>query len=108
MMKRPAELERTWREPLSESFDTVQGEGGLFALDLEYYADRKRKQARCYRLLWTNRLAAETRSGRLKCHEGGVLRTGPLSETMSAVAEVLRALRQIRERHHSPTKRAAA
>ena len=50
MMKQRAEPEKPWRELLRESFDFVQAEGGLFALDLEYYTDRKRKRARCYRL----------------------------------------------------------
>ena len=108
MTKRPPEPEKPWRELLRESFDFVQAEGGLFALDLEYYTDRKRKRARCYRLLWTNRLDAETKAGRLVRHEGGVLRTGPISETMSAVAEALTELRQIRERQPVATKRAAA
>ena len=108
MTKQGAEPEKPWREVLRESFDFVQAEGGLFAVDLEYYTDRKRKGALCYRLVWTNRLAAETKAGRLMHHERGVLRTGPLSETMSAVAEALTALRQIRERHHRPSKRAAA
>jgi hypothetical protein len=45
MTKRPAEPEKPWRELLSESFDFVQAEGGLFELDLEYYTDRKRKRA---------------------------------------------------------------
>ena len=103
-----ADPEKPWRELLRESFDFVQAEGGLFALDLEYYCDRKRKPARYYRLLWTNRLAAETKAGRLVRNEGGMLRAGPLSETMSAVAEALAALRQIRERQRSPLKRAAA
>jgi hypothetical protein len=100
--------EKPWRELLRESFDCVQAEGGLFALDLECYTDRRRKRVRCYRLLWTNRLAAETRAGRLLRHEGGVLRTGPMSETKSAVAEVLAALRQVREQQRRPLKRAAA
>ena len=67
-----ADPEKPWRELLRESFDFVQAEGGLFALDLEYYTDRKRKRVRCYRLLWTNRLAAETKAGRLVRNEGGV------------------------------------
>jgi hypothetical protein len=108
MTKRGGELEKPWRELLRESFDFVQTEGGLFALDLEYYIDRERKRARCYRLLWTNRLAAETKARRLVRNEGGVLRTGPVSETMSAVAEALTELRQIRERRHRPMKRTAA
>jgi hypothetical protein len=108
MRKQRAEPEKPWRELLRESFDFVQAEGGLFALDLEHYTDRKRKRVRCYRLLWTNRLAAETKAGRLLRHEGGVLRTGPMSETMSAVAEALTALRQIRERQRRHLKRAAA
>ena len=105
---RPPHPENPWRELLCECFDRVHAKGGLFALDLEYYTDRKRKQARSYRLLWTNRLAAETKAGRLVQHECGVLRTGPLSETMGAVAEALTALHQIRERHHLSVKRAAA
>jgi hypothetical protein len=108
MTKRGAKLEKSWRELLRESFDFVNDEGGLFALDLEYYTDRKIKRVRCYRLLWTNRLAAETKAGRLLRHEGGVLRTGPISETMSAVAEVLAALRQLREQQRRPLERAAA
>jgi hypothetical protein len=108
MKEQRAHSEKPWRELLGESFDFVQAEAGLFALDLEYYADRKRKRVRCYRLLWTNRLAAETKSGRLLRHEGGVLRTGPVSETMSAVAEVLAELRQIREQQRNSMKRAAA
>jgi hypothetical protein len=103
-----ADPEKPWCEVLRASFDFVQAEGGLFALDLEYYTDRNRKRARCYRLLWTNRLAAETKSGRLVRHEGGVLRTGPVSETMSAVAEALMALRKICERQRPPLKRTAA
>jgi len=43
MTKRRAELEKPWRELLRESFDFVQAERGLFALDLDYYTDRKRK-----------------------------------------------------------------
>ena len=108
MTKRPTELEKAWRERLRDSLDFVQAEGGLFALDLEYCTDRKRKRARCYRLLWTNRLAAETKAGRLVRHEGGVLRTGPASETMSAVVEALTELHQIRERQSRPLKRDAA
>jgi hypothetical protein len=108
MKKQQVDSEKPWREMLRESFDFVQAEGGLFALDLEYYTDRKRKRVRCYRLLWTNRLAAETRAGRLLRHEGEVLRTGPMSETMSAVAEVLAELRQIREQQRNSMKRAAA
>jgi hypothetical protein len=99
---------KPWRELLREAFDFVQAEGGLFALDLEYHMDRKRKRLLCYRLLWSNRLAAETKAGRLLRHEGGVLRTGPISETMSAVAEVLAELRQIREQQRNSMKRAAA
>jgi hypothetical protein len=108
MKKKPADPERPWRELLLESFDFVQAKGGLFALDLEYYTDRKRKRARCYRLLWTNRLAAETNSGRLVRNEGGVLRTGPLLETMSAVEEAVKELCQMRELQRRPPKRAAA
>ena len=108
MTKRRAEPEKPWLELLRESFGFVQAKGGLFALDLEYYTDRKRKRVHCYPLVWTNRLAAETKAGCLVHHERGVLRTGPLSETMSAVAEALTALRQIRERHHRPSRRAAA
>jgi hypothetical protein len=103
-----ADPEKPWRELLCEAFDFVQAEGGLFALDLEYCTDRKRRRVRCYRLLWTNRLAAETKAGRLLRHEGGVLRTGPISETMSAVAEVLAELRQIREQQRDSMRRAAA
>jgi hypothetical protein len=69
---------------------------------------QKRNRVRCYRLLWTNRLAAETKAGRLVQHERGVLRTGPQPETMSAVAEALTALCQIRERQRRSPKRAAA
>ena len=108
MKSERADPEKPWRELLRESFDFVQAEGGLFALDLEYYTDRKRRRVRCYRLLWTNRLGAETKAGRLVRNEGGVLRTGPMSETMSAVAEVLAALRQVREEQRRPLKRAAA
>lgn len=108
MTKRGAELEKPWRELLRESFDFVQAEGGLYALDLEYYTDRKRKRARCYRLLWTNRLDAETKEGRLVRNEGGALLIGPISETMSAVAEALAELRQIREGQWRQLKRAAA
>lgn len=108
MTKRDSKLEKPWRELLRESIDFVQAEGGLFALDLEYYIDRKRKFASCYRLLWTNRLAAETKAGRLLHHESGILRAGPMSETMSAVAEVLIALRQMRELQTRRPKRAAA
>ena len=108
MKKQRADSERPWRELLRESFDFVQAEGGLFALDLEYYTERKRKGVRFYLLLWSNRLAAETKSGRLLRQEGGVLRTGPMSETMSAVAEALAALRQVREQQRRPLKRAAA
>jgi hypothetical protein len=107
MKKQRADPEKPWCEVLRESFDFVQAEVGLFALDLEYYSDRKRRRSRCYRLLWTNRLAAETKAGRVVRHEGGVLRIGPVSETMSAVAEALAELRQIRE-HSRPMKRAAA
>jgi hypothetical protein len=102
------EPEKPWRELLTESFGSVEAIGGLFALDLEYYTNRKRKPERFYRLLWSNRLAAETKSGRLLRQEGGVLRTGPMSETMSAVAEALAALCQVREQQRRPLKRAAA
>ena len=108
MKNQPADSEKPWRELLRESFDFVHAEGGLFALDLEYYTERKGKGVRWYRLLWTNRLAAETKAGRLVRNEGGVLRTGPISETMSAVAEVLAALSQVREQQRRPLKRAAA
>jgi hypothetical protein len=108
MTKQRPEPEKPWLELLRESFDFVQAEGGLYALDLEYYTDRKRKRVRCYRLFWTNRLAAETKAGRLLRHEGGLLRTGPMSETISAVTEALTELRQIRERRGRRTKRAAA
>ena len=43
MKKQRADSERPWRELLRESFDFVQAEGGLFALDLEYYTDPKKK-----------------------------------------------------------------
>jgi hypothetical protein len=108
MREQRADSEKPWRELLRESFDFVQAEGGLFALDLEYYTDRKRKRARCYRLLWTNRLAAETKAGRLLHRESGILRAGPMSETMSAVAEALLALRQMRELQTRRPKRTAA
>ena len=107
MKNQPADSEKPWRELLRESFDFVHAEGGLFALDLEYYTERKGKGVRWYRLLWTNRLAAETKTGRLLHHEGGVLRTGPMSETMSAVAETVTALRQMRELQTRRPKRAA-
>jgi hypothetical protein len=48
--KQMPDPEKPWRELLRDSFDFVHAEGGLFALDLEYYSDRKRKRARCYRL----------------------------------------------------------
>ncbi len=108
MKKQPSDSETPWHELLCESFDFVQADGGLFALDLEYYTDRRRNRARCYRLLWTNRLAAETRAGRLVRHEGGALRAGPISETMSAVEEAVKELRQMRELQRRPPKRAAA
>ncbi len=108
MTKRRTDPEKPWCELLIESFRSVEAIGGLFALDLEYYTDKKRKPERFYRLLWCNRLAAETKSGRLVRHEGGVLRTGPMSETMSAVAEALAALRQIRKHRRRPMKQAAA
>ncbi len=107
MTKQRTDPEKEWRELLTESFCSVDAIGGLFALDL-YYTDKKRKPERFYRLLWCNRLAAETKAGRLVRHEVGVLRTGPMSETMSAVAEALMALCKIRERHRVPLKRTAA
>jgi len=58
MTNRTPESANPWREVLGESFDHVQAIGGLFALDVEYYLDRKTRK-RCYRLLWTNRLATE-------------------------------------------------
>ena len=91
---------------LHESFGHVQAIGGLFALDLEYYLESQSN--RCYRLLWTNRLAAETKSGRLLRHEGGMVRKGPVSETMSAVTEALAELHKLRKRQVRPTKKVAA
>ena len=79
-MKQPPEPVKPWRDVLHESFDHVQATGGLFALDFEYYLESEGN--RCYRLLWTNRLDAETISGRLIRHEGGVVRKGPVSETL--------------------------
>ena len=105
-MKRPPEPVKPWRDVLHESFGHVQAIGGLFALDFEYYLESESN--RCYRLLWTNRLAAETKSGRLVRHEGGIVRTGPVSETMSAVTEALAELRKLRKRQSRPTKKAAA
>jgi hypothetical protein len=64
-MKRPPEPVKPWRDVLQESFGHVQAIGGLFALDFEYYLESESN--RCYRLLWTNRLDAETKSGRLVC-----------------------------------------
>lgn len=84
----------------------MQAIGGLFALDFEYYLESESN--RCYRLLWTNRLAAETKSGRLVRYEGGIVRTGHISATMSAVAEALAELRKLRQRQSRPTKKAAA
>jgi hypothetical protein len=105
-MKRPPEPVKPWRDLLQESFDHVQVIGGLFALDLEYYLESESN--RCYRLLWTNRLAAETTSGRLVRHEGGIIRTGPVSETIGAVTEALADLRKLRKCQPGPTKKAAA
>jgi hypothetical protein len=104
-MKRPPEPVNPWRDVLHESFGHVQSIGGLFALDLEYLEN---KGNRCYRLLWTNRLDAETISGRLVRHEGGIVRTGPVSETMSAVTDALAELRKLRKRQSSPINKAAA
>jgi hypothetical protein len=90
---------------LHESVGHVQTIGGLFALDLEYLEN---KGNRCYRLLWTNRLDAETISGRLVLHEGGIVRTGHVSETMIAVTEALAELRKLRKQEFRRTKVAAA
>ena len=105
-MKRPPEPVKPWRDVLHESFGHVQAIGGLFALDFEYYLESEGN--RCYRLLWTNRLDAETISGRLIRHEGGVVRKGPVSETMSAVNEALAELGKLRKRPVRPTKKVAA
>jgi hypothetical protein len=105
-MKRPPEPVKPWRDVLHESFGHVQAIGGLFALDFEYYLESESN--RCYRLLWTNRLAAETKSGRLVQHEGGIVRQGPVSETMSAVTEALAELGKLRKRQVRPTKKVAA
>ncbi len=90
---------------LHESFGYVQAIGGLFALDFEYYLESE--SSRCYRLLWTNRLAAKTRSGRLVRHEGGIIRIGPASETMSAVTEAVAELRHFRQQQSRSKKKAA-
>ena len=105
-MKRLPEKVKPWRDVLHESFGHVQSIGGLFALDFEYYLESESN--RRYRLLWTNRLAAETRSRRLVRHEGGIVRTGPVSETMSAVVEALLELRNLRKRQVRSTKKVAA
>jgi hypothetical protein len=91
---------------LHESFGHVQAIGGLFALDFEYYLESEGN--RCYRLLWTNRLDAETISGRLVQHEVGIVRTGPVSETMCAVIDALAELRKLRKRQPRPAKKVAA
>ncbi|MGA2553151.1 MAG: hypothetical protein ABSF50_23680 [Burkholderiaceae bacterium] len=90
---------------LHESFGHVQSIGRLFALDFEYYLESE--SSRCYRLLWTNRLAAETRSGRLVRHEGGTIRSGPASETISAVTDAVPELRHFRQRQSRSKKKAA-
>lgn len=78
-------------------------------MDLEYYSDSKGKRMRCYSLLWTNRLAAETKSVRLVRHEGGIIGTEPLSETMSAVSERLsQCYAGSANGKSQPTKKAAA
>jgi len=41
-------------------------------------------------------------------HEGGIVRTGPVSETMSAVTEALAELGKLRKRQVRPTKKVAA
>jgi hypothetical protein len=105
-MKRPPEPVKPWRDVLHESFGHVQAIGGLFALDLHYY--RESESNHCYRLLWTNRLAAETKSGRLVRNEGGIVRTGPVSETVSAVTNALAELGKLRKRQVRPTKKVAA
>lgn len=107
-MIRPADSEKPWRELLRESFEYVQAQGGLFALDLEYYAARRRNTTCAYLLVWSNRLAAETKSGRLLRSEGGPLRTGPASETMTAVTEALEELRNLREGQRRVANRIAA
>jgi hypothetical protein len=104
-MKRPPEPVKPWRDVIHESFGHAQATGGLFALDFEYYLESESNH--CYRLL-CNRLAAETKSGHLVRHEGGIVRTGPVSETMSAVTEALSELRKLRKRQSSPTRKAAA
>jgi hypothetical protein len=91
-MKRPPEPVKPWHDVLHESFGHVQAIGGLFAFDLEYYLASKDNP--CYRLLWTNSLDAETIPGRLVRHEGGIVRTGLVSETMSAVIDALAELRK--------------
>ena len=105
-MKRPPEPVKPWRDVLHESFGHVQATGGLFALDFEHYLESEGN--RCYRLLWTNRLAAETKSGRLVRNEGGIVRTGPVSETVRAVTDALAELGKLRKRQVRPTKKVAA
>ena len=93
---------------LHESFGYVQAIGGhrwAVCLGFEYCLESE--SSRCYRLLWTNRLAAETRSGRLVRHEGGTIRSGPASETISAVTDAVPELRHFRQRQSRSKKKAA-
>jgi hypothetical protein len=46
MTTRSTDPEKPWRELLTESFCSVEAIGGLFALDLEYYTDKRRKPDR--------------------------------------------------------------
>ena len=90
---------KPWKELLRDGFHQVRAAGGLFALDITYSNRRDGRQISChYQLMWTNRLAATTVSGRLVSDHGGLIRTGPDSTTVRAVKDALNELRQLRKR----------
>jgi hypothetical protein len=92
-----------WRETLRQSFDQVIASGGFYALDVDYYVERRdRMRERCYRLTWSNRLSGPTgAAGSLVNCESGTLRTGPVASIIPAVTETLDLLSSLRRAAHS-------
>jgi hypothetical protein len=91
---------KNWRMALRNSFARVSSSGGFYALDIEYFVQRRgSSRFDFYQIVWSDRLTATIiDSGRLLQHDWGTIRTGPLTEAISATAEILKELSNLRKK----------
>jgi hypothetical protein len=91
---------KNWRMTLRNSFARVNSTGGFYALDIEYFVQRRgNSQFDFYRIVWSDRLIATiVGSAGLLQPDWGTIRTGPLAEAIRAAAEILKELRKLRDK----------